>query len=95
MIKARDIDSKFAVSTDGKIYKKSNNEIVPDDEPLFLLRGRDRLALKLLQAYHLISKDADCNEYHFKKLMETIDAFKSFRAFHPELMKMPSITEGK
>jgi hypothetical protein len=41
MEKARDIDSKFAVSTDGKIYKKSNGEIVPNDEPLFLLRGRE------------------------------------------------------
>jgi len=95
MEKSRDIDSKFAVSIEGKIFKKSNGEIIPDDEPLFLLRGRDMLALQLLGAYHLISKDADCNKYHFQKLAETIGSFKRFRTFHKDRMKMPSITEGK
>jgi len=92
---ARDIDSKFAVSTDGKIFKKSNNEIIPDDEPLFLLRGRDLLAPKFFQAYLDISRRAGCNLYHFTKLGETIENFIKFKKEHPERMKMPSITEGK
>ena len=95
MEKARDIDSKFAVSTDGKIYKKSNDEIVPDDEPLFLLRGRDVLAVQLLYAYLDISQGANCNPYHFFKLGETVGDFLKFRKEHPERMKIPSITEGK
>ena len=93
--KARDIDSKFAVSTDGRIYKKSNGEIVPDDEPLFLLRGRDLLASKFLAAYLQISIDSGCNSYHFSKLAETTAGFAAFRKHHPGRMKMPSITEGR
>ena len=95
MEKARDIDSKFAVSTDSQIYKKSNEEIVPEDEPLFLLRGRDVLAIKLLMAYAEISKEAGCSPYHFMKLGETIAGFIRFKKDHSERMKMPSITEGK
>lgn len=95
MEKARDIDSKFAVSTDGKIYKKSNDEIVPDDEPLFLLRGRDLTGLAQLGIYALLSELIGCNDYHFSKLRETMSGFLKFKKEHPERMKMPSITEGK
>ncbi len=95
MEKARDIDSKFAVSKDGKIYKKSNDEIVPDDEPLFLLRGRDITAITQLEIYRAISRLIGCNAYHFEKLEETLNSFRLFSMNHPKRMKMPSITEGK
>ena len=95
MGKARDIDSKFAVSMRGEIYKKSNGEIVPKDEPLFLLRGRDVLAIPLLIQYFEISKKAGCNDYHYFRLGETTGKFVKFKSEHPERMKMPSITEGK
>lgn len=95
MEKSRDIDSKFAVSTDGEIYKKSNNEFIPDDEPLFLLRGRDILALDLLKEYYRISEEWKCNRYHLINLAVTIDKFVRFKIKNPERMKMPSITEGK
>lgn len=95
MDKARDIDAKFAVSIDGKIFKKSNGEIVPDEEPLFLLRGRDILALDFLALYVDLSKKAGCNVYHFQKIEETTANFIRFRKEHPERLKMPSITEGK
>ncbi|MCJ7747845.1 MAG: hypothetical protein MUP27_08880 [Desulfobacterales bacterium] len=95
MEKARDIDSKFAVSTNGKIYKKSNNEIIPDDEPLFLLRGRDVTAITQLEIYRVLSRFVGCNTYHFEKLAETLNNFRLFDLNHPERMKMPSITEGK
>ena len=95
MKKARDIDTKFAVSIDGQIYKKSNDEIVPDDEPLFLLRGRDILAIPLLIEYFEISKKAGCNDHHYFKLEEMTGKFVKFKSEHPGRMKMPSITEGR
>lgn len=95
MKKARDIDSRFAVSTNGEIYKKSNNEIVPKDEPLFLLRGRDLIAVEYLADYARLSEKRGCNAYHFLKLGETTAGFIKFKNKHPERMKMPSITEGK
>lgn len=95
MEKSRDIDSKFAVSTNGKIYKKSNEEIVPDDEPLFLIRGRDLLGVPYLELYKILSEVAGCNTYHFFKSGESTEAFIRFKKEHPERMKMPSVTEGK
>jgi hypothetical protein len=95
MKKARDIDSKFATSIHGEIYKKSNEEFVPDDEPLFLLRARDMLSLNLLHHYKSISISNDCNDYHFENLDKTIEEFVKFKKEHPERMKMPSTTKGK
>ena len=46
----RKIDSKFHVDGD-KIVKTTNDEVLPEDEPLFLVRARDRLAMSLLVHY--------------------------------------------
>lgn len=93
--KARDIDSKFAVSRDGRIYKKSNMEVLEENEPLFLLRARDMLSLKTLASYINFSREAGCNDYHFTSLEETVAGFVKFKNEHSDLMKVPSITEGR
>jgi hypothetical protein len=41
-----------------RLVKTSNNEPVPDDEPLFILRGRDVVALPGLLGYR-----EECLEY--------------------------------
>jgi|SRR6267378_319680 len=88
----RKIDEKF--STTGDIVKRSNGEIVPVDEPLFLIRARDRLAVAALEAYRVLSQKDGCIDYHFEHLDKDIEAFKRFRDEHPERMKQPSITRG-
>jgi hypothetical protein len=89
----RKIDEKF--SSCGDIIKRSNGEIVPRDEPLFLIRARDRLAVKALLAYRVLSQEDACNDFHFEHLDKDIKAFKKFREEHPGRMKQPSITRGK
>jgi len=89
----RKIDEKF--STTGEIVKRSNGELVPEDEPLFLLRARDRLAVRMLLVYEALSKEDGCNDFHFEHLDKDIEAFKIFREEHPERMKQPSVTRGK
>jgi len=89
----RKIDEKF--STTGDIVKLSNGEIVPEDEPLFLIRARDRLAVAALEAYRVLSQEDGCIDYHFEHLDKDIEAFKRFREEHPERMKQPSITRGR
>lgn len=89
----RKIDEKF--STTGDIVKRSNGEVVPEDEPLFLIRARDRLALATLQHYLYLSQADGCNDFHFEHLNADIKAFEKFRSDHPERMKQPSITRGK
>ena len=89
----RKIDEKF--HTTGEIVKLSNGEVVPEDEPLFLLRARDRLATQVLLFYRKISEADGCNDFHFEHLDKDIEAFQRFRTEHPERMKQPSITRGK
>lgn len=89
----RKIDEKF--DSTGEIVKRSNGEVIPLDEPLFLLRARDRLALRLLEEYKRLSREDGCNDYHFEHLDKDIEAFRRFREEHPERMKQPSITRGK
>lgn len=89
----RRIDEKF--DTTGQIVKRSNGEIIPEDEPLFLIRARDRLAIAALLEYRRMSAEDGCNDFHFEHLDKDIEAFKKFREEHPERMKQPSITRGK
>lgn len=89
----RKIDEKF--STSGEIVKRSNGEAIPTDEPLFLIRARDRLGVAALEAYRNLSVQDGCNDYHFEHLDKDIAAFKKFREEHPERMKQPSITRGR
>lgn len=89
----RKIDEKF--DTTGDIVKRSNGEIIPEDEPLFLIRARDRLAIPALLAYKELSMKDGCNDYHFSHLDVDIAAFEKFKVEHPERMKQPSITRGK
>lgn len=90
----RKIDEKFHVDGD-QIIKTSNGDAIPLDEPTFLIRARDRLAIRALEFYLVLSQDDGCNDYHFGKLNVEIEKFKRFRDEHPERMKQPSITRGK
>ncbi len=92
--KTRRIDGKFHVEG-SQIVKTSNGEVVPEDEPLFILRARDRLALPILKIYEQLSIVDGCNDYHFRALDESVKLFEQFRILNPERMKQPSVTRGK
>lgn len=91
------ITQKFATTTTGEIIKMSNGEILnPEEEPLFLLRARDRLALPTLDVdYRRRSIEDGCNDFHMGLLDNDVKAFKLFKWKFPERMKQPSITRGK
>jgi hypothetical protein len=87
----RKIDGKF--STDGeRIFNTVSGETVPDDEPLFLLRGRDENAVALLTSYLNICVKRGCNELHQAGIEQVFDKFLRFKNDHPERMKQPGIT---
>lgn len=90
----RKIDGKFHIDGD-KIIKTSNGEVVPEDEPLFLMRARDHIALPLLEVYEILSRMDGCTDYHLTGVNERINAFATFYGQHPERMKQPGITLGK
>lgn len=91
----RQIDSKFATTTNGAIVKISNGEVLPDDEPLFLLRARDKNALRTLHYYYeLCAKDTD-SDWQTLKMTDSLQNFMEFSTEHPERMKQPGITKGE
>lgn len=86
----RKIDGKF--STDGvRIFNTVSGEVIPDDEPLFLLRGRDDYALVAIHAYQAATEDV-CNELHKAGIQQVREKFCQFAAEHPERMKQPGVT---
>src|SRR5262245_9192874 len=61
------LGGKFGVRFDGHSIALVNlvsGEVIPDDEPLFLLRGRDLHGYDTLMHYLALCRDEGCNELH-------------------------------
>lgn len=63
----RQIDLKHHIDENGNIVKTSNGQIIPDNEPLILFRGRDYLALPLLIRYREMCEHDGCNDFQLKR----------------------------
>ena len=70
---------------DGRIVKRSNERPIPEDEPIFIFRAKDRKALAALMAYNMILDNLDQKE----SVMKSINDFRDFSEKHPELMSEP------
>lgn len=83
---------------DGKyrlvVVKAKTGEPIPDDEPWFLLRARDHLAIQLLRAYRDMAIADGCTSFHLQGINERIATFEHFAIQHPERMKQPGCTRG-
>lgn len=90
----RHIDPKYHIRGD-LIVKTSNNDPVPDDEPLILFRGRDRLALPMLRAYRELCVADGCTTYQMEGIDNRISAFETFQRKQAGRMKQPGATKGK
>lgn len=71
---------------DGKLVKRIGEKPVPDDEPLFILRAKDRKALPALVAYNMILDNLDQKA----EVNKTINDFRRFQEQNPEKMGEPS-----
>lgn len=91
----RAINPFFHVDTEGYVVKTSNNERIPDDEPVFLFRGRDRLAVPVLLYYRDLAIQDGCNDYMLNRVNTDLVAFEEFKERFPERMKQPGVTRGK
>lgn len=88
----RSIDEKHHIEND-QIIKTSNNTIIPLDEPLCLFRGRDKLALPMLEFYKQLCKHDGCTDYQLESMEAVIKRFRDFAASSPT-MKQPGVTKG-
>jgi hypothetical protein len=69
------------------------SEPIPEGEPTILFRGRDRLAVPMLQHYRTLCVADGCNDFQLGQVNELIARFEQFAASSPT-MKQPGITRG-
>lgn len=96
MNKEIDMKHSIGVKVDGDpyIFKTTNNEPIPSNEPVILFRGRDKLALPMLRHYRALCILDKCTEYQIKSIDEMIRRFEDFSMYSPT-MKQPGITKGE
>lgn len=91
----RKIDLKHHIDDQGRLIKTGNGQEIPSDEPLILFRGRDRLAVDMLEHYRKLCIDDGCNDFQLSQVDALLNSFKKFAEDHPDIMKQPGVTRGK
>ena len=70
---------------DKRIVNRHSGEPIPDDEPIFIFRAKDRLAVRILTAYFSAIEDPE----HARAVVARLEDFKRFAREHPDRMKDP------
>ncbi len=70
---------------EGKIYNRQSGEMIPDDEPIFILRARDRKAPSIIAHYAEL-----CQDPTHKDAVRTRSAqFFNWQECHKDRVKEP------
>ena len=89
----REIDGKFYIDAkalrDLEIVSRTTGAPIPEDEPLFLLRARDKFALMALYEYRAVCEGGGCTPEHLAGIGRTLRLFERFASDQPERMKEP------
>lgn len=62
---------------------------IPEDEPLFVLRAQDDLAIPMLHRYKNFALAAECSQEFIDKIDEDINAFAVWRTDNRDRTKKP------
>lgn len=89
---ARRIDEKFEIIGE-EIRKQTTGEVVPESEPTILFRGRDRLALPMLQYYRDLCLEDGATDFQLQSMDRMLARFGEYAKNNP--VKQPGITEGR
>jgi hypothetical protein len=88
----RKIDEKHHIEGE-QIIKTTNGQPIPQDEPVILFRGRDKLALPMLEYYKELCVLDGCTDYQLASMDTMIGRFREF-ANKSATMKQPGVTKG-
>ncbi|HUD11522.1 MAG TPA: hypothetical protein VMS08_03855 [Candidatus Saccharimonadia bacterium] len=83
----RDIDSKYR--TTGDIIRKLDGSALPEDEPLILFRGRDRLLLDTLNYYMMLRRQNSSASDRLDLLQDQIDIIAQWQKQNPAKLRIP------
>jgi hypothetical protein len=68
---------------------KDTWEKIPDDEPVFILRGKDLLATDVVREWIVAARRNDVNPDKIARAKEHLNAIDQFQGAHPERCKIP------
>jgi hypothetical protein len=75
--------------TDGTTIYKFDGTPIPDDEPLFLFRGRDRLVPHLLGVYLEIRRGIESPKQNIELIQADIDTITQWQHDNPDKVRTP------
>lgn len=82
----RQIDGKYQTSGD---ITKLDGTPIPQDEPLILFRGKDKLLPMLLEQYKQLCQDGGSPQGQLDLLQQRIDEIKVWQAGNQDRVKIP------
>jgi hypothetical protein len=88
----RVLNEMFSIEGE-RLIKTSNGQPVPEDEPIFILRGRDQLSLRTLHLYIRLCVEEGVPQDRIDELRKVEERFAYFMNSSPT-MKVPGTTHG-
>ena len=83
-------EPKYDVNEFGHIYNRATSKVIPDDEPIFILRAKDHNAEAALAFYRTLCS----NKEHRGVIGKRISDFNDFKLANQKLMKEPDSPTG-
>lgn len=80
-------EPKYDVDANGRLVNRATGIAIPDDEPVFVLRAKDKHAVKTLMRYADMCGDGDPR--HIDVVHQRLTDFIRFSEEHPERMHEP------
>lgn len=78
-------EPKYTTNADGRLVNRETGSVIPDDEPVFILRARDIHAIPALKHYLSL-----CEVQGHQNVVESrINDFEQFKLDHPDRMREP------
>lgn len=81
----RSQEPKYFINEKGRLTNRSTGKPIPDEEPVFVLRGQDKHAIEALAAYRASVSDP----VHGMVVAQRIADFCAYAEGYPERMKEP------
>lgn len=69
----------------GRLQNRSTNNFIPNDEPVFVIRAKDKNAVSVLSYYKALC----INQQHIDAIDKRIESFVAWASENPEKMKEP------
>lgn len=82
---------KFKFGTDDVIYRRDGADPIPDDEPVFLIRGKDEIGLFAILRYIEVAEmypESQLAQEHAESAQKMLETIAIWQANNPERVGM-------